>query len=394
MSTSPEHDRWMRRCIELARQGAGRVSPNPMVGAVLVSPEGEVLGEGWHTAFGAPHAEVEAIARAGASHSDDEISRARLYVNLEPCSHHGKTPPCSDHILRSGIRKVVAGMLDPFRQVSGRGIRRLKGGGVEVIAGVLGAECFRLNEAFVRHVTSGLPLVTVKQACTADGRVATASGDSRWISGLASRALVHRWRAEMDAVLVGSRTARMDNPRLTVRHVVGRQPLRVVLDREADLPSALNLFSDDQAHRTVALVQEGLTPPYASQLQEAGGRVLGCPLRGDKLDLRSVLRILGRELLNEGRPVQSVLVEAGPGLASALWEHDLCDRYCLFISPRVLGGGEPTLRTGHAAVMSEATRFDSHEWEQVGDDMLLTGFRRPVPDLSTMLPMEEARPSP
>ena len=248
-----------------------------MVGAVLVGPEGTVLGEGWHRQYGGPHAEAHAIQDAEDAHGPDTLRDATLYVNLEPCSHHGKTPPCTDLILEKGIPRLVVGTVDPFPSVKGRGIRRLREHGVEVQVGVLRSDCFRLNEAFFHHVETGRPLVTLKVAQTLDGQVATRTGDSQWISGEASRTLVHRWRAELDGVMVGSGTARSDDPRLTVRHVDGAQPVRVVLDREGSLSPQLSVLTDDHAANTVVAVAEGTTPPYADALRDRGGHVVSVP---------------------------------------------------------------------------------------------------------------------
>jgi diaminohydroxyphosphoribosylaminopyrimidine deaminase/5-amino-6-(5-phosphoribosylamino)uracil reductase len=375
----------MRRCLELARRGAGAVSPNPMVGAVLVGAEGAVLGEGWHETYGGPHAEARAIQDVEARHGAEVLREATLYVNLEPCTHHGKTPPCTDLILEKGIPRLVVGAVDPFPAVKGRGIRRMRESGVEVEVGVLGRACRRLNEPFFHHVDTGQPLVTLKVAQTLDGRVATRTGDSRWISSEASRERVHRMRAELDAVLVGSGTARSDDPRLTVRHVEGRQPARLVLDRTGALSPGLRLFSDGHAARTLAVVgAERERPPYADRLEAAGGGLLRIPetrAPGDDrphLELRALLRRLGKDGGREGDPLQSVLVEAGPGLATALFADDLVDRYYSFVAPKLVGEGTPTLGDLGVAEMDQALTFAEQDWEAVGDDVLLRGFLREV----------------
>ena len=249
----------MRRALTLAERGAGAVSPNPLVGAIVVGEDGTVLGEGWHGQYGGPHAEVWAVRDVERRHGATALRSSTLYVTLEPCSHFGKTPPCADLIVEKGIPRVVVGMIDPFPAVAGRGIERLRAHGVEVTVGVLEQACKRLNEAFVHHVMTGRPLVTLKIAQTLDGSVATASGDSRWVTGEAARTLVHRWRAELDGVLVGRGTAAADDPALTVRHVEGRQPVRVVLDRKGTLRPDLKLFTDEHAAQTVAVVGEGVT---------------------------------------------------------------------------------------------------------------------------------------
>ncbi len=378
------HELRMDQALALARRGAGAVSPNPMVGAVLVSPEGEVLGEGWHGRHGGPHAEVWAIRDAEGRGHGDRLGEATLFVTLEPCSHHGKTPPCADLIVERQIPHVVVAMEDPFPAVAGRGIARLRAAGVEVTVGVRGEEAWRLNEAFVRHVTTGRPLVTLKVAQSLDGRVATASGDSRWVSGEESRRRVHRWRAEIDAVLVGTGTALADDPVLTVRHVPlpegAEYPLRVVLDRTGALPPSLRLFTDAHAARTLAVVGEGVEPPYAEALRERGA-VLPIRVRDGHLDLGVLLDRLGAgEGLPEGvRPVQSLLAETGPGLATALLQQDLADRLALFIAPKLVGSdGLPAFGALGVERMADAQSFAEHRWERVGEDLLLVGYRRAV----------------
>jgi diaminohydroxyphosphoribosylaminopyrimidine deaminase/5-amino-6-(5-phosphoribosylamino)uracil reductase len=370
------HERWMRRCLELARRGAPR--PNPMVGAVVVDARGERLGEGWHRAAGKAHAEVNALRDAGAATS---LREATLYVNLEPCTHHGRTPPCTDLILDKGVGRVVVGMRDPHEAASG-GVERLRAAGVEVTVGVRGKECRRLNEAFARRVRTGRPLLTLKQAQTLGGRVATRTGDSRWISSEEARRRGHRWRRQSGAVLVGSGTAASDDPRLTVRHVdLGpheEQPRRLVLDRAGRLAPSLRLFSDAHAARTTAVVGERRdAPPYVEALRRAGGQVLRVKERDGHLDLGALLDRLGTPP-DGGRPVQSLFVEAGPGLATALFEQDLVDRYYLFVAPRLLGTGTPTVGDREAEAMTDARGFAEHTWETVGGDALFKGFRRPV----------------
>jgi diaminohydroxyphosphoribosylaminopyrimidine deaminase / 5-amino-6-(5-phosphoribosylamino)uracil reductase len=373
-----DHNHWMSRCLELARRGAGHVSPNPMVGAVVVDAGGRLLGEGWHERYGGPHAEPNAVHMAEERHGAEALRDATLYVNLEPCSHFGKTPPCADLILEKRIPRVVAGMVDPSPKVAGQGIARLREHGVDITVGVLEQACRRLNEAFVHHVQTGRPLVTLKIAQTLDGRIATRSGDSKWISGEVSRRLVHRWRAELDGVLVGAGTAAADDPALTVRMVDGRQPVRVVLDRNGSLPPHLKLFSDGLAAETVAIVGEGTRPAYAEMLLAIGGRILDAPERDGHLDLLPVLERLGREGGRSGRPMQSLLVEAGLGLASALIRQDLADRLFLFTAPKVLGEGLPGISFPGPERMADALSFTESAWEQVGEDMLFRGYRRGI----------------
>lgn len=368
----------MRRCLELAQHGAGHVSPNPLVGAVLVDAEGQTLGEGWHARYGGPHAEVAAIHDAEARHGAEALRAATLYVNLEPCSHHGKTPPCADLLIEKQIPRVVVGMEDPFPAVAGRGLARLREAGVTVTVGVLAADCQRLNAAFVHHVRTGRPRVTLKIAQTLDGRIATASGDSQWVTGEAARAYVHWLRLHHDGVLVGSGTARTDDPALTVRHVEGRQPQRFVLDRTGSLPPTLQLFADSFAGHTTALTAPGVQPAYADALAQAGGRVWPVPATDGHLDLAALLDRLGQEGGADGRPLQSLLVEAGPGLATALLQQNLLDELYLFIAPKLLGGGLPSFEGRSPDKMAHAHTFAEHTWERIGPDLLFRGIKQDV----------------
>lgn len=381
----------MDRALALAERGAGFVSTNPMVGALLVTPSGEVLGEGWHGRYGGPHAEVWAVRDAGRHGFADRLEQSTLVVTLEPCSHLGKTPPCVDVIREHRIPRVVAAMEDPNPKVAGSGLRRLRELGVEVGVGVGAARAWRLNEAYVRHVTTGQPLVTVKMAQTLDGRVATRTGESRWVSGPESRAAVHRMRAEADAVLVGAGTARADDPALTVRHNWPgrppgdtRQPLRVVLDRRGELEPTLKLFSDDFADRTVAVVGPDVQPAYEADLERHGGTILRVPSVDGHLDLRQVMVELGRGP-GERPPVQSLLVEAGPRLATALLNADLADRLFVFCAPRVLGHGLHAVGDLGLVRMADALAFAEHAWERFGADMLFRGYRRAAPEGAAFL---------
>jgi diaminohydroxyphosphoribosylaminopyrimidine deaminase/5-amino-6-(5-phosphoribosylamino)uracil reductase len=370
----------MKRCLSLAARGAGAVSPNPMVGAIVVGPDGTTLGEGAHEVYGGPHAEVQAIQNAEQTHGAEALRDATLYVNLEPCSHHGKTPPCTNLILEKGVPRVVVGTVDPFPQAQGKGIRQLREQGVDVEVGVHASACRRFNEAFFHHVETGRPLVTLKVAQTLDGRIATRTGDSQWITGEAARTLVHEWRATLDGVLVGSGTARSDDPRLTVRHVEGRQPVRLVLDREGTLPSDRTLFTDAHADQTIAVIGENRDrPAYADALERAGGHILRVPeTTDDHLDLPALLRRLGADGGREAEPLQSLLVEAGPGLATALFRQDLVDRFFCFVAPKVVGEGIPVLGDLGITEMEDAVTFAEQAWEPVGDDVLMKGYCRSV----------------
>ena len=378
---APRLDALMDRALALAGRGAGRVSPNPLVGCVVADAEGAVVGEGWHARYGGPHAEVNALAAAEARGAD--LRAATVVVTLEPCAHWGKTPPCADLLVAKGVRRVVVGMRDPFPKVDGRGVERLRASGVEVVEGVRETACRRLVEAFTVHVATGWPLVALKVAQTLDGFAATASGESRWVTAEPARRRVHEWRAAHDAVLVGAGTARADDPALTLRHGVdGVQPLRVVLDRAGKLPPTLRLFTDAHAGRTVAVVGEPVEPTYGSLLRDAGGAVLHVPETRGHLDLGAALGALGAgnglPAHPDGgvRPVQSLFVEAGPGLARAFLDADLVDRLFLFVAPKLLGDGLRAVPVSAASTMAGARTWAASAWETVGPDVLFTAHRR------------------
>lgn len=328
--------RYMALALRMAARARGRTSPNPLVGCVVVR-DGEILSTGYHRAAGRAHAELEALERIGFS-----ARGATLYVNLEPCCHFGRTPPCTDAILRAGVRRVVAGMIDPNPLVAGKGLERLRQAGVEVEVGLLEPECRALNEAFCHAITTGRPFVTLKSALTLDGRTATRSGHSQWISSEAARARAHRLRAESDAILVGIGTVLADDPRLTVRlpgHR-GRQPLRVILDSALRVPESAAVLRLEEAP---TVIFTGPQAPVARReaLARRGIDVVEVPAGVGGLDLGAILAELGR------RQVVSLMVEAGPRLAGSLADAGYINRYVLFLAPRILGGsGAPGLVGG------------------------------------------------
>ena len=364
----------MQRCLKLAAKGKSRVSPNPKVGALLVGQNGDLLGEGFHVRFGGRHAEARATSDAEQRHGSDVLRMATLYVNLEPCNHVGKTPRCVDLILKKGISRVVFGMTDP-NPTAAHGATYLRQQGIKVTGGVLESACKRLNEAFSHHVATGRPLVTLKIAQTLDGRIAGVSGKSRWITGKKARSLVHEWRAEHDGVLIGSGTALKDDPALTVRLATGDQPHRYVLDHAGTLPQDLQVFTDKYADHTTAIV--GLTEPsYARALAGAGGHILMILREKDRhLDLHTILESLGHGRGHRNLPLLSLLVEAGPRLATALLKEDLVDRLFVFVAPKILGSGLPSFHGFGVTELTDALTFAEHSWEKVGEDMLFRGYR-------------------
>ena len=362
--------RFMRRVLALARRGRGRTSPNPMVGSVIVC-EGAIVGEGYHHAVGRPHAEIEALRDAG-----EQSRGATVYVNLEPCCHTGRTGPCSRALVAAGVARVVVGMRDPNPLVSGGGIAELEAAGVDVEVGVLEDECRALNEGFVRLVTARRPFVTLKLAATLDGRLASSTGDSKWITGPASRARVHRMRAEVDGVAVGAGTALADNPQLTARTRSGglrrRQPARVVFDGELALaqrhPSAL--LEGPGGRVLVVAADGGHLAPQAVDLEARGATVLRVPAGGQPgtVDMVEALLALGREGL------ASLLVEGGSGVGTALLRAGLVDRLAVFLAPKLLGGGGSVPMFGDLGfrTMAEALALEDAKLERFGPDLLWT----------------------
>jgi diaminohydroxyphosphoribosylaminopyrimidine deaminase/5-amino-6-(5-phosphoribosylamino)uracil reductase len=359
MTRAADAERFMRLAIREAEKGLGRTSPNPAVGAVIVKG-GRVVARGHHARAGGPHAEAAALAAAGA-----RARGADLYTTLEPCDHHGKTPPCSVAILEAGIRRVFVGSHDPNPVVDGKGIARLTAGGVEVVADVLRGACDALNAHWFRFITARRPFVTLKAAVTLDGKLATAGGDSRWVTGPEARARVHQLRDRVDAVLVGAGTARADDPRLTTRLPSGggRDPLRIVLDTDLSLPATLRLFRQRSKAKT-------LVAHASTRARRLGANVelLRCRRGRGGVDLADLLRKLGE------RGVTHLLVEGGAAIHGSFLRAGLADRVVLFIAPRLVGG-DGVSWVGGAGVgrMADALRLEDVEVEPVGDDLLLTG---------------------
>jgi diaminohydroxyphosphoribosylaminopyrimidine deaminase/5-amino-6-(5-phosphoribosylamino)uracil reductase len=352
----------MRAALALARRGLGNAWPNPAVGCVLVK-DGRVIGRGWTQPGGRPHAETEALRRAG------EAARgATAYVTLEPCSHHGRTPPCCEALAGAGIARVVMAMRDPDPRVNGRGLAMLRGAGIVVEEGLLEAEARALNAGFFRRIQAGMPVVTLKLASTLDGRIATASGESRWITGEAARREVHALRARHDAILVGSGTVLADDPDLTCR-IPGmeRVPmLRVVADARLRTPPAARLVQGAQPAPALIITAPGHPPAAQAPFIAAGADIVTVPAHAaGGLDLPSLLRALGR------RGVTRVLAEGGAGLAAALLRQGLVDRLIWFHAPAVMGGdGHPALEGLRLAALSAMPRFRRTAQRALGDDML------------------------
>lgn len=362
--------RHLARAIEIAEQGRGHVSPNPLVGAVLADSDG-VIGEGFHGQLGGPHAEVEAIRAAG----DHALSQATLYVSLEPCCHQGRTPPCTDAIRQAGIVRVVVASDDPSEHASGRGLGILRDDGVEIVLanGDLADRARLLNQPFRKHARTGRPWVLFKSAMTLDGKVATRSGDSKWISGESSRRLAHRWRAECDAVAVGVGTALADDPLLTARlEGVSHQPRRVVFDSLGRLPLDAQLVRDARRVPLTIVVSRAAPRSATDALEAHGAEVIVAPGENEPARVCSALDQLGTA------GVTSILLEGGPHLAGAFLDAGEIDEIRLFLAPVILGGrtARDPLEGEGVEQIADAVRALTLDCERIDDDLLVSARLR------------------
>lgn len=355
---------WMQRALALAERGRGAVEPNPLVGAVIVQ-EGVVVGEGWHQRYGEAHAEINALAQAGA-----RARGATLYVTLEPCCHWGKTPPCTEAVIKAGIHRVVAAMRDPFPRVDGGGIAQLRSAGIAVEVGLGETEARRLNAPYLTLVLLHRPYVHAKWAMSLDGKIATADGDSKWISGPASRERVHRLRGRMDGILIGIGTALADDPLLTARPPGPRAATRIVLDSHGRLPLSSQLV---QTAREIPVLLAVASAPADKMegLRSAGIEVLIVPDRDGRVDVVELLAELGR------RRFTNLLVEGGGEVLGRFRDADLIDEVHVFIAPLLLGGsGAVSPIAGEGATrIAEGMRLQRWEVEVIAGDVLLHGWR-------------------
>jgi len=365
-ATDAQH---LERAIELAQRGVGQVTPNPNVGAV-VALDGVVVGEGWHEVYGGPHAEVSALRAAGAA-----ARGATLYVSLEPCCHHGKTPPCTDAIVEAGIARVVVASDDPSEKANGRGLGVLRDEGVEVVvaAGELAARARLGNQAFRKHARTGRPWVLFKSAMTLDGKVATPTGDSKWISGETSRERAHHWRASVDAVVVGVGTALTDDPQLTARvEGVHRQPRRVVFDSLGRLPLTSKLVQAAAETPLTVVLSRAAPRQQTNALEAAGVETIVAVGENEPARVRSALAQLG------DREVTSILLEGGPHLAGAFFDAGEIDEVRLFLAPLLVGGraARDPLEGEGVERIADAVRALTLECERVGEDVLVSARLR------------------
>ena len=362
---------YMQTALQLAALGAGTTRPNPMVGAVVVH-EGRIVGRGYHQRAGGLHAEVLALEEAG-----DLAAGATLYVTLEPCNHFGRTPPCTEKILAAGIRRVVAAMVDPNPNVAGQGCARLQDAGLTVETGLCAEAAARLNEAWIKFIRTGSPLVVYKCAATLDGRIATAGGDSRWVTGPEARARVHRLRSTMDAIMVGIGTVLKDDPQLTARlpDGGGRDPVRIVLDTRLRMPASARMLRLDSPAETLIICARQADAKRRRELEKAGAEVLACPMHEKSLDLAALMPLLGR------RGITSVLLEGGGRVGAAAIKAGVVDKIMFFYAPKLLAGddGVPICSGPGVARMAEALAVHGMQIERLGADILVCGYLKPAP---------------
>lgn len=356
----------MRMALRLAAKARGRTSPNPMVGAVVVK-NGKVIGSGFHRRAGEPHAEAVALQKAGSS-----ARGATLYVTLEPCSHTNKrTPPCCPLVVGSGVRRVVVAMIDPNPHVSGSGIRQLRKAGIEVTTGLLGDEARRLNEAFIKHVTMGMPFVTLKIAETLDGKIATASGESKWITGELARKEGRKLRDSNDAILVGLNTVLNDDPMLTARIPGGRDPIRIIVDSSLRVPLKAKVLSQQSPAPTI-IATVSAAKQKISDLEKAGAAVIRTKSRNGRVDLRDLMRRLGK------RNIMSVLIEGGAEINASALKAGIVDKVVAFVAPLLMTGTDSLCCIGGESPsrLSQALRLRDLSVKFVGEDLMVEGYVR------------------
>lgn len=361
---------FIHRALALAERGRGQVEPNPMVGCVLVSPEGEVLGEGWHEKYGSNHAEVNALLDA--EKRGNSVVGATAYVTLEPCSHYGKTPPCALALVKARVARVVAAMSDPFPEVSGKGFKILEDAGISVSVGVGEEEARRLNAPYLKLVTAGRPWVTAKWAMTLDGKIATRIGSSRWITSGEARDFVHETRARMDAVLVGAGTVLADDPMLNARPKSGkvfRQPLRVVADARLETPLTSNLVQTAREFPVLLAVSSEVPAEKIQPFEAAGCEIFRFTRSERAAQMAELLDELGR------RRLTNLLVEGGSSVLGALLDLQEIDEVQAFIAPKLSGGRNAMTPIGGHGIdrMEKAFQLDAPQFIQLGPDVLFTG---------------------
>ncbi|RJP29786.1 MAG: bifunctional diaminohydroxyphosphoribosylaminopyrimidine deaminase/5-amino-6-(5-phosphoribosylamino)uracil reductase RibD [Candidatus Omnitrophota bacterium] len=358
-----DHNHFMKQAYLLAKKAKGKTSPNPMVGALVVKA-GNIVGRGYHIRAGQPHAEITALSEAA------KFSKgATLYVTLEPCVHFGRTPPCVNSIIRSGIKKVVIGMLDPNPIINGRGVEALKKSGIEVEVGFLQQELKQLNESFIKYIVTRLPFITVKAAESLDGRIATHNGDSKWITSDKSRILAHRMRAKYDAVMVGVNTVIRDDPRLDA-WFLGKQPAKIVIDSQLSTPENAKIFSNNSDVIIVTLPSKPGLETENRKILTRKARILEVKEKNGQVNLRDAMRKLAK------MKITSIFCEGGGTLIGSLFDEQLVDKVVFFISPKIIGGKDAISSVMGSGVtkIDRAVKVKDMKLRRIGDDILIEGY--------------------
>jgi len=355
----------MRLALDLARKAEGQTNPNPVVGAVLVK-SGEIVAKGYHKKAGLPHAEIIALRKAGG-----KARGADLYVNLEPCCHHGRTPPCTEAIIAAGIKRVILGIRDPNLLVSGRGIRFLRKQGVEVVTGVLRRDCEKINESFVKYITTGRPWVILKSAFSLDGKIATRTGDSRWITGSKARAYVHRLRSRVDAVLVGAETVRVDDPQLTVRPKKKgvQNPARVIVAGKNTISLSAKIFNNAHKERVIYATSASLSSARKKKFKEIGVEVLLVKHKKKQVDLPLLMDKLGE------MEITSIMIEGGSEISGNALKEKLIDKVIYFLAPKIIGGKNAPGPVGGQGIakLKDFIQVKEMSVEKLGNDLVIEG---------------------
>jgi diaminohydroxyphosphoribosylaminopyrimidine deaminase/5-amino-6-(5-phosphoribosylamino)uracil reductase len=359
-------EKYMKIALAQAKRALGRVSPNPLVGAVIVK-RGEIVGVGYHHRAGTPHAEIHALNKAGR-----KARNADLYVTLEPCCHYGRTPPCVETIVDRGIKQVVIGMIDPNPLVAGKGVAKLQAAGIAITCGVLEDECRKLNEVYVHYITKRIPFVILKVASSLDGKIATRTGDSRGITAQHALQKVHALRNQVDAILVGSGTVKADDPLLTTRLAGkrGKDPVRVIVDSTLSISPRARVFNPSSRAAVIVATTRKAPKRKKEQIEKAGGTIITVPSKDGKVSLRSLMRILGK------RAITSVLIEGGTNISTAAFNEGVADKIIFFYAPKILGGSRAFAITAGKGVdrISRARKVYDLTVKKCGDDVLVEGY--------------------
>lgn len=357
---------YMKQAMELAKKGVGFVNPNPLVGAVIIK-DNIIIGRGWHEYFGGPHAEINAIKNA-----HENVEGATLYVTLEPCSHYGKTPPCSLEIIRQKFSRVVIGCVDPNPLVAGSGIEMIRNAGIEVQSGILEAESKGINEVFFKFIRTRMPFVVMKIAMSLDGKIATSTGDSKWISCEESRKAVHKLRNQYSGILVGVNTVIKDNPLLNTRNISGntRNPIRIVVDSTARIPLGAKIINTPEIAQSIIAVTDKAPAGKLIQLQKKGAQVIVCPTQNSRVDLKFLMLELAKQ------NIDGILLEGGGTLNFEALRQGIVDKVTAFIAPKILGGDRALTPVEGAGIslVANAVELENLKTVQCGQDIMLEGY--------------------